>query len=59
MLLVTPMNCLKIDFGGENFHGFAVTQFATPANVASQCDLVENKTSMQDIERVTELHGGV
>ena len=27
------VNCLKIhvvDFGGENFRGFAVTQFATP-----------------------------
>ena len=53
-----PVNCFKIDFGGENFQGFAVTQFATPTNMASQCDLVENETSMQDIEWVTELHRG-
>ena len=50
MVLVMPVNCFKIDFGGENFQGFAVTQFATPTNMASQCDLVENETSMQDIE---------
>ena len=51
-------NCLKIDFGGENFCRFAVTQFATPTNVASECDLLENETITRDIERVAELHVG-
>ena len=31
----TFVNCLKIDFHGENFHRFTVIQFATPINVAS------------------------
>ena len=29
----TFTNCLKIDFGGENFCRFAVIQFATPTNM--------------------------
>ena len=32
----TFVNCLKIDFHGENFHRFTVIQFATPINVASE-----------------------
>ena len=30
------VNCLKIDFCGENFCRFMATQFATPINVASE-----------------------
>jgi len=48
----------RIDFGGESFRGFAVIQFATQTNVASECDLVENEISTRG-KLVTELHGGV
>jgi len=37
-------------FGGENFCRFAITQFATPTNVASEHDLLENETITRDIE---------
>ena len=30
-------NCLKIDFGGEKFIEFAVTQCTTPTNAVSNC----------------------
>ena len=34
--LKTFANCLKIDFRGENFCGFTVSQFTTPINTASE-----------------------
>ena len=33
----TFVNCLKIDFSGENFREFTVTQCTIPTNVVSNC----------------------
>jgi len=47
-------NCLEIDFGGDNFHVFAESQFATPTNVTYEFENEMRTCQLQSPYRATQ-----